>query len=81
MSKRGEQFDAVSQPEPSSESRGQHAGRRRHLGILFACCSVYARVYVNRAGTAYVGHCPKCGRRVELKIGPNGTDARFFTAY
>ncbi len=50
------------------------------MGITFKCCNVYTRIYVNKAGTAYVGYCPKCAVKVELKIGPGGTDARFFTA-
>lgn len=51
------------------------------VGIRFACCGVYTRVYVNRTGTAYEGRCPKCSRSVRLRIGPGGTDERFFTAY
>lgn len=77
----GEEFDRVSEPGAPGESSEKRVGGRRYLGIQFACCAVYARVYVNREGTAYVGHCPKCGRREELKIGQGGTDARFFTAY
>jgi hypothetical protein len=53
---------------------------RRFVGIHFLCCDVYTRVYVNRDDTAYEGNCPKCARRVRLRIGPEGTDARFFTA-
>ncbi len=52
----------------------------RFLGVHFACCDAYSRVYVNRARTAYVGHCPRCAKRVEFPIGPGGTDARFFVA-
>lgn len=54
---------------------------RRYLGVHFACCNVYTRVYVNRQESAYVGYCPKCSRRVQVRIGPGGSDSRFFTAY
>ena len=77
----GEHLDTASGPEPSPAGNGRRRGERRFVGIQFACCSVYVRIYVNRAGTAYTGNCPKCGRRVELGISPDGTDSRFFTAY
>ena len=51
------------------------------LGVHFACCGVYSRVYVNREETAYEGHCPKCRRPICMQIGSDGTDARFFTVY
>jgi len=75
----GEFLDLSSDPEPTST--GGAAQARRFLGIQFACCSVYSRVYVNKEGIAYVGNCPKCTKRIELKIGPGGSDSRFFTAY
>jgi len=54
---------------------------RRWLGIQFNCCGAYSRIYRNNAQTAYVGWCPQCARPVRIPIGPEGTDARFFTAY
>lgn len=65
---------------PSSDASGE-TSQRRFVGIHFACCSVYTRIYVNRDETAYEGRCPKCGRIARLKIGSGGTDCRFFTAY
>ena len=76
----GEQFDQFSEPAADVGDAAAPSARR-FLGVHFACCSVYARVYVNSTGTAYEGGCPKCGRRFEARIGPGGTDCRFFTAY
>lgn len=71
----GEQLDLSSEPESPAA-----VPRRRFIGMHFACCDVYTRIYVNRQETAYVGHCPRCSRPVSLEIGPGGSDARFFTA-
>jgi hypothetical protein len=54
--------------------------KRPYLGIYFRCCHIYSRIYKNREGTAYVGYCPKCMRRVRVKIGEGGTSERFFIA-
>ena len=73
----GENLDLASDHE-FSRGRAEAQGRP-FVGIRFACCDVYTRVYINRERTAYRGACPRCGRRVELRIGSGGTDARFFT--
>jgi hypothetical protein len=84
----GEFVDLSSEPEPSPNQGREacHGGAgqersRPFVGVHFACCGVYSRVYINRQRTAYVGFCPRCSNRVELTIGPEGTDSRFFTAY
>jgi hypothetical protein len=84
----GDFMDLTSAPDGQPSEHGgasddvtAQSAARRFVGVHFACCDVYSRVYINRQETAYVGHCPRCMRRVELKIGPGGTDSRFFTAY
>lgn len=52
--------------------------RRKYIGVFFECCNVYSRAYINKRKTAYVGWCPRCNQRVEVKIDKRGTDCRFF---
>ena len=78
MDEKGLHLD-LSSDAPTGRSAGQ-GGVKQFLGVHFTCCDVYARVYPNRDQTAYVGYCPRCAKRVSFKIGPGGTDARFFSA-
>jgi len=59
---------------------GDTRSANKWIGVHFECCSVYARIYRNGEGTAYVGHCPRCQRRVQVSIGPGGTSHRMFRA-
>ncbi len=76
----GEHLDISSDPEGGSQRRAA-AEQRSFVGICFACCDLYTRIYVNRERTAYEGNCPGCGRPVRIRIGSQGTTSRFFTAY
>ena len=75
----GENLDLSS--DVPNQRRGSAPDKRRYLGIHFACCDVYSRLYINPQGTCYLGNCPRCARRLEILVGPGGTESRFFTVY
>ncbi|RME22510.1 MAG: hypothetical protein D6800_10935 [Candidatus Zixiibacteriota bacterium] len=56
------------------------SGPRPFIGIMFKCCHVYSRIYLNAAGTAFVGWCPRCAAKATVKVSPTGSRNRFFTA-
>jgi len=53
---------------------------KKFLGVMFECCNVYQRIYLNKDKNAYEGRCPKCYKLVKAKVGPGGTNARMFRA-
>lgn len=59
-----------------SDSRSPSA--RPFIGIQWDCCGAYTRVYREADGKAYLGRCPRCGKRVRLLVEAGGTDHRFF---
>ena len=83
MSEKGRKLDLTSPATgvQSTVDKSNEPEANRFLGVQFVCCDVYSRVYANREQTAYVGHCPKCAKRVEFKIGSGGTASRFFKAF
>ena len=83
---KGKQLDLIrdaSLVAGNTEAAGNAGGNsdgRPFLGVHFACCEVYSRVYLNREETHYLGNCPRCAKQVRFQVGTGGTDARFFTA-
>ncbi len=52
---------------------------RKFLGIFFACCNIYGRIY-NYSGKQYEGKCPRCLGRLTVRVGRGGVSNRFFVA-
>ncbi len=47
-----ERLDLTSEPTRARPT-GEQRRERRYVGITFACCDVYARIYINRSASAY----------------------------
>jgi hypothetical protein len=67
--------------DEQKSTKGAAQGRK-FLGVMFECCNAYARVYLNRDGSAYAGRCPRCTKSVRFKVSAEGTgsDRRFWSA-
>ncbi len=72
-------IDGLKPPVSQQADRESFRGRP-WLAVQWKCCSVYSRIYRNKAGTMYEGKCPKCGTPVSAKVGSGGTSKRFFEA-
>jgi len=77
---KGKQIDLISDVSLAAGNAGGNSDGRPFLGVHFACCEVYSRVYLNREETHYLGNCPRCAKQVRFQVGSGGTDCRFFTA-
>jgi hypothetical protein len=53
--------------------------KRKYLGIHFACCNIYGRIY-NHSRKQYEGKCPRCLRSLTIRVGSGGVSNRFFVA-
>ena len=66
--------------EKANNQNDAISNKKNYLGIMFNCCNIYARIYKNKDGNAYVGRCPKCMRTIKIPVGQGGTNTRFFNA-
>ena len=64
----------------SSTTKGGKNKGKPHIGVVFKCCRIYSRIYLNKSGTAFVGWCPKCAAKMEVVVSPYGSKSRFFAA-
>jgi hypothetical protein len=62
----------------TTERGKNQSGSRPFVGIHFKCCNIYSRIYLNKQHDAFVGWCPKCAKKVVLKIAPDGEESQFF---
>jgi hypothetical protein len=62
----------------AAEERQSSGAPRPFIGVRFACCDVYLRIYRSPDGKSYRGHCPRCAKPVNFVVGPGGSDARTF---
>lgn len=69
-------MDIVASKSPAAVNSRK---KKKFLGIYFACCNVYGRIY-NHSGKQYEGKCPRCLRNLTIKIGSGGVGDRFFVA-
>ncbi len=66
---------------PPSRSTATRKIPKKFLGVRFVNCHCYGRLYINKAGDAYSGNCPKCYTAYRIGIAEGGTNSRMFLAY
>lgn len=71
-------IDGLADEEDTSQEVRRHS--LPFICVLFECCSVYSRIYRRKDGSRYVGWCPRCARKVYVRVGPGGVSTRFFKA-
>ena len=56
-------------------------GRKKEfIGVIFKCCNKYSRIYFDDDKSSFLGWCPKCGAKMEVRVSPRGSRSRFFQA-
>ncbi len=77
----GYTIDIVSAPEGEIHHECDDArSARPWVGVQFECCGIYARIYREPEVPSYEGRCPRCGRPISIRVGPEGLRTRFLRA-
>ena len=51
---------------------------REFVEVLFECCNIYRRIYINKEDNRYEGRCPKCFNTVKVIICLEDTSSQLF---
>ncbi len=75
------QLDLTSEPEFHRNSSGPPNPDRRQfaapVGVHFTCCHVYRHLQPPAGKSSWWAHCPRCGRRLLVEIGEDGSGDQF----
>ncbi|UCE67711.1 MAG: hypothetical protein JSU85_06815 [Candidatus Zixiibacteriota bacterium] len=52
--------------------------KKEFIGVIFKCCNKYSRIYLDEEKSSFLGWCPKCGAKMEIRLSPYGSTSRFF---
>lgn len=73
-----ESIDLSSDPRPRAGNDLEEANLRRpFVGIHFACCNAYLRVYPEVSGKVKILNCPRCARPLKVEFSEGGQDSQF----
>lgn len=61
-------IDLTSDPHGSANQSGAGARRQQFVGVHFACCHVYRRVYLTPGEREVIAHCPRCAKKMTLHV-------------
>jgi len=62
------------------EDKDNKRKKQEFIGVIYKCCNIYNRIYLNKKKTAFVGWCPRCGTKMEVFLSPTGSNSHFFVA-
>lgn len=63
----------------SKDNKGKNEKpKRKFVGVIFKCCNVYSRIYIDKGKDKFVGFCPKCGAKMEIYASSTGSKSNFF---